>query len=141
MIRNVGMIGTGNMGSAILRGIVEASYVKPTQLTVFDVSRRKLKEIEEDIPGIQVARDCLEVAEAADLIILAVKPLYVREVSDEIRPGLQGTAVLSCSRPSLRRISIMPRESSMLWERPGSCRNGCLTESSQFPVQVRPTYI
>ena len=47
MIRNVGMIGTGNMGSAILRGIVEASYVKPTQLTVFDVSRRKLKEIEE----------------------------------------------------------------------------------------------
>ena len=59
MIRNVGMIGTGNMGSAILRGIVEASYVKPTQLTVFDVSRRKLKEIEEDIPGIQVARDCL----------------------------------------------------------------------------------
>ena len=46
MIRNVGMIGTGNMGSAILRGIVEASYVKPTQLTVFDVSRRKLKEIE-----------------------------------------------------------------------------------------------
>ena len=95
MIRNVGMIGTGNMGSAILRGIVEASYVKPTQLTVFDVSRRKLKEIEEDIPGIQVARDCLEVAEAADLIILAVKPLYVREVIDEIRPGLQGKAVLS----------------------------------------------
>ena len=78
MIRNLGMIGTGNMGSAILRGIVEASYVKPAQLTVFDVSRRKLKEIEEDIPGLRIARDCLEVAEAADLFILAVKPLYVR---------------------------------------------------------------
>ena len=28
MISIIGMIGTGNMGSAILRGIVEADYVK-----------------------------------------------------------------------------------------------------------------
>ncbi|MBQ9211861.1 MAG: pyrroline-5-carboxylate reductase [Clostridia bacterium] len=95
MIRTIGMIGVGNMGSAILRGIVDAGYVKASQLTVFDVSKRKLREIREDLPGILEARDCLEVAENSDLIILAVKPLYIQEVIDEIKPGLRGKSVLS----------------------------------------------
>ncbi len=95
MIRRIGMIGTGNMGSAILRGIVDAGYVKASQLCVFDVSKRKMREISEDIPGLNAMNDCQEVAENADLIILAVKPIYVEEVLDEIRPALQGKAVLS----------------------------------------------
>ena len=31
MIHTIGMIGAGNMGSAILRGIVEAEYVRASQ--------------------------------------------------------------------------------------------------------------
>ena len=95
MIRKIGMIGTGNMGSAILRGIVDADYVKACQIYVYDVSKRKMREITEDIPGINPAEDCQDVAENSDLIILAVKPLYIREVIDEIHPFLQGKAVLS----------------------------------------------
>ncbi len=95
MIRNIGMIGAGNMGSAILRGIVDAGYVKASQLTVFDVSGRKLREISEDIPGLNTAADCSEVAQRSDLIILAVKPLYIQEVIDDMRHALQGKAVLS----------------------------------------------
>ena len=95
MIRQIGMIGTGNMGSAILRGIVDAGYVKPSQLTVFDVSKRRMREISEDIPGLKTAADCREVAESSDLIILAVKPLYMQEVIDELRPALRGKSVLS----------------------------------------------
>ena len=94
-MKTIGMIGAGNMGSAILRGIVDAGYVKAGQLFVFDVSKRKMREISEDIPGINTAGDCLEVAENADIIILAVKPLYVQEVIDDIRPALRGKAVLS----------------------------------------------
>lgn len=95
MINIIGMIGTGNMGSAILRGIVDASYVKASQIIAFDASSRRMSELEEDIPGIITARDCLEVAEKADLIILAIKPIYVKDVIDEIRPVLHGKAVLS----------------------------------------------
>ena len=94
-MKTIGMIGAGNMGSAILRGIVDAGYVKAGQLFVFDVSKRKMREISDDIPGINTAGDCLEVAENADMIILAVKPLYVQEVIDEIRPALRGKSVLS----------------------------------------------
>lgn len=95
MIRRIGMIGAGNMGSAILRGIVDAEYIKASQITVFDVNRKKLREISEDIPGIITASDCREVAENADLIILAVKPIYVQEVIDEMHDCLRGKAILS----------------------------------------------
>ena len=95
MIQKIGLIGTGNMGSAVLRGIIDAEYVKQSQVIAFDASARRLREIGTDLPGIALANDCLEVAETADLIILAVKPNYIREVIDEIRPALQGKAVLS----------------------------------------------
>ena len=95
MIRIIGMIGTGNMGSAILRGIVEADYIKAGQIIAYDTSTRRIRELEEDIPGIICARDCVEVAEQADLIILAIKPIYVQDVLDEIHSALDGKAVLS----------------------------------------------
>ena len=95
MIQTIGMIGTGNMGSAILRGIVEADYVKASQIVAYDANSRRLRELEEDIPGVLCAGDCLGVAERADLIILAVKPIYMQDVFNEIRPALDGQAVLS----------------------------------------------
>ena len=95
MIHTIGMIGTGNMGSAILRGIVEAEYVKADRIIAFDTSNRRMRELEEDIPGVMLAQDCRELAEKSDLIILAVKPIYVKDVIDEISPYLDGKAVLS----------------------------------------------
>ena len=73
MIRTIGLIGAGNMGSAIFRGIVDAGYVKPEQLTVYDVSKRKLRELSEDIPGLYASAD----------------------VIGGLRPALRGKAVLS----------------------------------------------
>ena len=95
MIHTIGMIGTGNMGSAILRGIVEAEYIRASQIIAYDTNRKRLRELEEDLPGVSIAVDCLEVAEKADLIILAVKPGSVREAIDQIRQALNGKAVLS----------------------------------------------
>ena len=95
MIRTIGMIGAGNMGSAILRGIVEAEYVRASQIIAFDTNRKRMRELEEDLPGVITAADCLQVAEQADLIILAVKPIFVKDVIREIRGSLQGKSVLS----------------------------------------------
>ena len=95
MIRMLGFIGIGNMGSAIVRGIVEAGYMKAEQIIVFDNSPRRMREVSEDLPGIIRAHDCREVAERSDMLVLAVKPLYVQEVIDEIRNDLHGKAVVS----------------------------------------------
>ncbi len=95
MITNIGMIGTGNMGSAILRGIVDADYIRSDRITAYDVSAQRLHDLREDIPGIRTALDCREVIRESDLIILAIKPIYVQDVIDEIKPFLEGKAVLS----------------------------------------------
>ena len=95
MIRMLGFIGVGNMGSAIARGVVESGYVKADQIAVFDNSARRMRELADELPGIVRARDCREVAELSDMVILAVKPLYVREVLDEIQGFLGGKAVVS----------------------------------------------
>ncbi len=95
MISTIGMIGTGNMGSAILRGIVDAAYIRAERILAFDVSSQRLQELREDIPGIRTALDCREVARDSDLVILAVKPIYVEDVIEEIKPCLEGKAVLS----------------------------------------------
>ena len=55
MIRTIGMIGAGNMGSAILRGIVEAEYVRASQIIAFDTNRKRMRELEEDLPGVITA--------------------------------------------------------------------------------------
>ena len=44
MIKTIGMIGTGNMGSAILRGVVEAEYIKASMIVAYDTSSRRLRE-------------------------------------------------------------------------------------------------
>lgn len=95
MIHTIGMIGAGNMGSAILRGIVDAEYVRPSQIIAFDTNRKRMRELEEDLPGITLASDCLEVAERADLVVLAVKPFFLKEVISQIQQSLTGKAVLS----------------------------------------------
>ena len=46
MINMIGMIGTGNMGSAILRGIVDSDYVKANQIVAFDTSSRRMNELQ-----------------------------------------------------------------------------------------------
>ena len=118
MSKKIGMIGAGNMGSAILRGIVDAGYVKAEQLIVYDVSKRKLREISEDIPGIQTARDCSEAVENSEMIILAVKPLYMQDVIDEILPVLHRKAVVSIAAGwTVRMLERALRDSGATWMR------------------------
>jgi len=95
MIRTMGIVGTGNMGSAILRGIVDAGYIQAERIIAYDVSGRRLNELTADFPGINTVKSCAGVAQNADLILIAVKPIYVRDVLDEMKPYLNGKAVLS----------------------------------------------
>lgn len=94
MIRTIGMIGIGNMGSAILRGMIDADYVRADQVRIFDVSKKKMNEISDEMPGIVCADSCRSIALGSDLIIIAVKPMYVRDVINDIRDSINGKAIL-----------------------------------------------
>ena len=91
----LGFIGVGNMGSAILRGVLAAGYLGEEDIAVCRRNRRKLEELSDEFPGLTCTESALELAEMCDVIILAVKPQYLGGVIDEIRSELNAKAVIS----------------------------------------------
>ncbi len=78
----VGIIGAGNMGQALARGLVEKS-VYPQNIRVFDVDGKKLAALakEAHVKAVKSNRQCVSLS---DVVILAVKPQIMREVIEEI---------------------------------------------------------
>jgi len=78
-----GFIGLGNMGGAILRGMVAGGRFSPGSIAGYDVDSEKTKKIAQET-GIAVCRTCRETAEKSDVVILAVKPQYLPGVLEEL---------------------------------------------------------
>lgn len=80
----VAIIGAGNMGGAIARGLAQGHYVRVQDITVTNPSMPKLKKLKVEFPAIQVSTDNHEAADA-DVVIVAVKPWKVEEVLKPLR--------------------------------------------------------
>ncbi len=78
------IIGGGNMGEAIIKGLIAAHLVKPQQITVTDIVEARLIYLR-DTYGVRAMTDNAKAVAPADLIILAVKP-------QDIVPTIQGIA-------------------------------------------------
>ena len=79
MNRKLGFIGAGNMGSALIRGILKSGILQPDQVSVFDVQKEKLNELKMET-GINILNSNAEVIANSDVIILAVKPNSIKSV-------------------------------------------------------------
>ena len=84
----IAIIGTGNMGTAIARGLVKGSLFKPSDITCTAKSEKTLDKIKAINSGFIVSTDNMEAARHADIIIIAVKPRYVEQIITEIKPVL-----------------------------------------------------
>ena len=73
--KKIGVIGVGNMGGAIVAGIVKSGYTKPANLFVSDRNPDVLKDIKKS--GVQVSADNQYIVRNADMIIVAVKPWHI----------------------------------------------------------------
>lgn len=82
----IGFIGTGNMGSAMIGGLIGKGTVPVKQIIVSDKNAEALKQIQTRWPGILCIEDNKKTAEKSDILILAVKPHIYRTVIKEIRP-------------------------------------------------------
>ncbi len=91
----LGFIGTGNMGSAILRGLIAANYLTADDMAVCDLSVRKLEDLSNEYPGLTCTESDAELAEMCDMIVLAVKPQYMADTIEHIYDELSGKAVIS----------------------------------------------
>jgi pyrroline-5-carboxylate reductase len=104
------LIGGGNMGKSLLRGILKAGLTSPANVTVADVHRGKLESLRDSF-GVHITEAASEAIPGADLVILAVKPLTLNDVIAGIREVV---------RPHQLFISIIAGvESSYIRERLG----------------------
>ncbi|NQE06808.1 Pyrroline-5-carboxylate reductase [ANME-1 cluster archaeon GoMg1] len=91
----IGIIGVGNIGTSILRGLLTA---EPTsKIFITDAEKEKRRFFEADLgtdPGVVVCETNEEVAENAEVTILAVKPNDVSGVVKEIAPFMNEDKIL-----------------------------------------------
>ena len=88
----VTIIGAGNMGGAIVRGLAKGTIIDTAEITVSDPSENTLQVLQEEYPDINIMCDNRAAIVDADLIIVAVKPWLVKPVLAEL--SLQPQQVL-----------------------------------------------
>ncbi|MBE6876736.1 MAG: pyrroline-5-carboxylate reductase [Ruminococcus sp.] len=81
----IGFIGAGNMGSAIMKGIIGCELSQNMEVFAFDPASEKLAELEKC--GIHACVSGLEVMQKCKYVFLAVKPQMFEQVLDQIKDG------------------------------------------------------
>ena len=80
-----GFIGLGNMASAILRGMAKAGVFAENALVGYNPSAAKVQVLQNEMP-LRACSSARETAEAADVVVLAVKPQVLPDVLPQIAP-------------------------------------------------------
>ena len=83
----IGVIGAGNMGKALVKGLVEKS-VYPQNISIFDLDKKKIEGIKKEV-HVKLARSNRHCASLSDVLILAVKPKDIQQVAEEVASVLE----------------------------------------------------
>ena len=70
----VGIIGTGRLGSMIIRGLARAKAVPPQDIVIQNRTAEKAEALAREVPGVRVLSKPEDVLEEAETIFLCVKP-------------------------------------------------------------------
>lgn len=87
-MKKVGIIGAGNIGMAIAKGLVSYKKMNPSEIYL---SRKKSELLAEEEKEGYVVSDNLTLVAECDFIFLAVLPGQAKEVIEEIKPSFAGT--------------------------------------------------
>ncbi len=88
----IAIIGAGNMGGAIARGLAQGSLIAASDIVVADPSAEKLNELRAEFPAMNVTHANQEAVTGAEMVLLAVKPWLVESVLGKLK--LKSTQVL-----------------------------------------------
>lgn len=89
----IGLIGAGNMGTPIIKGIIASGLHKPSMINIFDIGSDKASALCQET-GANLMKDNAELVANSDIIILAVKPAYIASALNECKACFDSTKVL-----------------------------------------------
>ena len=103
---SLGVIGVGNMGSALVRGIVRAGAVPAEKIIVSDADAARAAALTDEL-GVRHAQTNAEAAAESDFAVLVVKPGEVAAPLAELSPvvGADQTVVSMATGVTLKRIA------------------------------------
>jgi pyrroline-5-carboxylate reductase len=118
--KKIGIIGAGNMGEALISGLVHSRSSIPENIIIADIRKDKLRAVKEAY-GVATTGNNLNVVDASEIVVYAVKPQIMASVLREtastldmtkviisIAAGVPRTAIESCLNKDLRLIRVMP---------------------------------
>lgn len=122
----VGIIGAGNMGEAMIRGMLRSGQTAPSRVIASDCNSGRLRYLKSRY-RLRTSHFNATLVEIADIIILAVKPQDIQRVCVEIRPHLRknqvvisiaaGTAIKKLRRllgRNVKLIRVMPNTPALI---------------------------
>lgn len=144
----LGFIGTGNMGTAIIKGYLSSRNGKDGSIFAFDKDSEKLSALSKELP-IQACSSLKELVEKSDVIVLAVKPNIFETVLPEISAVYQPDKVIVSiaagisirfienliAHDGVKIVRVMPNTPAMVNEGMSAlCRNKNITDEEFEPI-------
>ena len=137
----IGFIGCGNMGSAMISGILKKGIFQKDEIIVSNLTEEGSKRSREKL-GVVTTLDNRQVVKNAKTIVLAVKPQFYQEVIEEVRadltpehmvigiaPGKSLDWIQEICQTSLKVARLMPNTPAQVGEgMTGVCRNELVTD-------------
>lgn len=137
----LGFIGTGNMASAIMGGVIKNEIFAANEIIGADVFAAGREKVKEQF-GINVTADNKEVIEKSEVIILSVKPQFYASVINEIKDDIKEDQIIITIAPGktlewlaeqfgkdVKIVRTMPNTPAMVGEgMTAACPNEHITE-------------
>lgn len=128
MNKKIGFIGAGNMGSAIIGGIINSKKVVPDNIFAYDKNKTVIDELHKKY-GIKNDTTIKEASEV-DILFLCIKPNIIYNVIDEIKDFIKDTTVVvsiaagqsikkletAFKKDIIRLVRVMPNTPALVGE-------------------------
>ncbi len=145
--RKIGVIGVGNMGTALIRGWLNAGLIQPNEILIADRETEKVESLRREY-GLQAA-DNRQVAMQAEIVLLAVKPQVIPEVMAQLQSQLDGSRLvisiaagvplhlMSEMLPLARLVRVMPNTPTLIQAGMAAVARGPRAEDQDLELVCR----
>ncbi|WP_313469855.1 pyrroline-5-carboxylate reductase [Carnobacterium sp.] len=143
----VGFIGTGNMASAIIKGMIKQNYIKSEDIYVFSRTKEKLMAFAAETKT-TACHSNEELIAAVDVVVLAVKPNVITQLLPSLSTAIhqkQSLLVSIAAGTTLQKLAdlmgekinnsiirVMPNLNSMIGEGMTAICGNSFTTGSQI---------
>jgi pyrroline-5-carboxylate reductase len=92
--KKISIIGGGNMGFALAKGILKTNWATAERIMIAEPLKDKLELAKGIAQGIKASHSNREASEWADVILLSIKPQIMAHVLEEIKPNIKDSKLI-----------------------------------------------